>query len=191
MLSAPPTGRLTASMFDDAIRLYRMAIAAWDLLPASASDYSQRCDLLLSLADAQHKEGAEEAARSSLREAAAISERNGDPQRFARAALGFPAAYWPSPKSSEAGLVLLLRRALSMLDAGSNGLRAMLLARLAAELPEHGSVRQKRGALMAEAVTIARQSGDREALLYILSYRDWLFPDRPSSTNGWEMPPKF
>jgi tetratricopeptide (TPR) repeat protein len=165
---------LTASLFDDAIRLYRMAIAAWDLLPASASDYSQRCDLLLSLADAQHKEGAEEAARSSLREAAAISERNGDPQRFARAALGFPAAYWPSPKSSEAGLVLLLRRALSMLDAGSSGLRAMLLARLAAELPEHGSVRQKRGALMAEAVTIARQSGDREALLYILSYRDWL-----------------
>ncbi len=61
-----------------------------------------------------------------------------------------------------------------MLDAGSSGLRAMLLARLAAELPEHGSVRQKRGALMAEAVTIARQSGDREALLYILSYRDWL-----------------
>jgi tetratricopeptide (TPR) repeat protein len=165
---------LAASMFDDAIRLYRMAIAVWDLLPPSASEYSQRCDLLLSLADAQHKVAAEEASRASLREAAAISERNGDPHRFARAALGFPAAYWPSPKSFEAGLVPLLRRALSMLGGGSNGLRAMLLARLAAELPEHGAVRHERASLMAEAVTIARQSDDREALLYILSYRDWL-----------------
>ncbi len=162
---------VTLCAFDDAIRLYKMALAAWELLPGA--DYSQRCDLLLSLADVQHKEGAEEAARMALREAAAIADQNGDPERFARAALGFPAAYWPAPRGLDAGLVLLLRRALSMLDASSGGLRAMLLARLAAELPEHG-IRQKRAALMAEAVTVARQSGDREALLYILSYRDWL-----------------
>ncbi len=78
---------LTASLFDDAIReLYRMAIAAWDLLPASASDYSQRCDLLLSLADAQHKEGAEEAAgirrcARRLRSRSATATRNVSPAR--------------------------------------------------------------------------------------------------------------
>ena len=162
---------VASGAFDDAIRLYKMALASCELLPRP--DYSQRCDLLLSLADVQHKEGAEEAARAALREAAAIADQNGDPERFARAALGFPAAYWPTPRGSDAGLVLLLRRALSMLDASSSGPRAMLLARLAAELPERG-IRQKRAALMAEAVTAARQSGDREALLYILSYRDWL-----------------
>jgi tetratricopeptide (TPR) repeat protein len=163
---------LALSNHHEAIRLNKMALETWEILPGC--DYAQRCDVLLSLADVQHKEGAEEAARAALREAAALAERNGDAQRFARAALGFPAAYWPAPRGSDAGLVMLLRRALSMIEPGSVGLRAMLLARLAAELPEHGGVRQRRAVLMAEAVTAARQSGDREALLYILSYRDWL-----------------
>src|SRR5262249_61564482 len=72
--------------YEDAAIHYERALQALEL--QEQPDERPRCELLLKLGEAQWSAGGFEEPKESLREAALIAERLGDPELFARAALG-------------------------------------------------------------------------------------------------------
>ena len=160
-----------------------------------AGDEAVRYDLLLTLGEAQWKAGEVSAARSSLLEAAEAARRLQMPALLARAALAFrPAAI--TAAHVDAPVVALLEEALDALGEDGAGtahgmpgqarqagegsaLRARALARLPMELYWSASPERMR-ALSAEAVAIARRTGDAATLAEALRARHYALygPDR-------------
>jgi class 3 adenylate cyclase len=167
--SAAAAQALDRFAFEEAVRLYDVALQAMDL--AEVPDAERRCDLLLALGDAQWKAGETARARQTLALAANEARTVGSPPRLARAALGF-GGVWIHIGRVDEDRIRLMEEALAGL--GSDGehvaLRARLLARLAIEL-YYSDARERRNALSHAAVKLARSSGDRETLAYALSAR--------------------
>lgn len=119
--------------------------------------------------------GHQQRARTSFLQAADTAKALGDDARFARAALGFGGQLADFGLVNEQ-LIDLLEEALEVLDGGSPTLRARVLGRLAAALywvdPERQpEVADRRAALSAEAVKLARAAGDPHALAAALHGR--------------------
>jgi DNA-binding SARP family transcriptional activator/tetratricopeptide (TPR) repeat protein len=154
--------------FEESARLYRAAVEALGV--AAPADEATRCELLISLGDAEARGGATEAAEDAFAEAAEIADRLGLIRELARAALSYGGRMDWSRAGHDPRRVPLLERALARLPADELELRARVLGRLAGALrDEHSPAR--RDALSAEAVELAREAGDPAALASALSGR--------------------
>jgi len=145
---------------------YERALDVVDL--AGQPDPLQRCELLLKLGEAQAHSRNAEASRDTFRKAAALAEKIGAAELFARAALGHggPLAQFRLFRIDER-LIGLLERALELLPQADSVLRAKVLARLAEELgflPQE----ERRRALAREAIEMTRRVGDAAALAGVL-----------------------
>ena len=154
--------------YEEAARLYEMALEALDL--SRASDERMRCELLLSLGEAELRAGNGSAAKEIFLDAAGIARRLSLPHELARAAAGYGGQMVFGRAGSDVRLVPLLEEALAALGENDVELRARLLARLAGALRDEHS-RDRRDALSKEAVELARRTGDPAALAYALNGR--------------------
>lgn len=155
--------------YEDAVAHYARAIAALDIGAAAAgADAVRRCELLVALGDAQMQAGESMRAKQTLRDAAELARTLGAGELLARAALAF--GWWVEPGKTDHYLVDLLEEAATMLGDGDSALRARVLAHLAAELWYTGTP-ERRAALSADAVAMARRVGDQRALTFALSSR--------------------
>ncbi len=152
--------------YEEAARLYRMALQALELEP----DDEARAELLLAQGDAEMREGDSPAAKQRFQEVAELARNLGRAELLARAALGYGGRTVVHSAGSDRQLVELLEAALTALGDEPTPLRARLLARLAGALRDRPD-REPRDALSAEAVEIARSAGDEPTLAYALDGR--------------------
>lgn len=92
--------------FEEAARLYRMALQL--IQRHFTTDLSQRCAVLLALADAQRWFEAPAATAARYRQAAELARQDGLTTRFARAAIGFSRCSTQASQSGEAAVAMLL-----------------------------------------------------------------------------------
>ncbi len=156
--------------FEEAARCYQMALAAMGI--GRRADRRHRCELLLAMAETQHRSGDYDGARDSFSRAAEVAEQLGDGVMLAHAALGYPnlSLGVSSPLPEDA--VRLLERALKALSKRDDPWRVMIMARLAAELPCHHAAAARRRELVEKSAVMARRSADQSAVLAVLEYRD-------------------
>jgi class 3 adenylate cyclase/tetratricopeptide (TPR) repeat protein len=156
---------LTGLAYEAAAAHYERALA---VLEATDRDGELlRCDLLLALGAAQRNAG-DTRFRETMTGAAALARRHGDAHRLGVAALGsgLPGAI----NAVDDTLVDLYAEAAAALGPSDNVLRARVLSQLAVELLGT-SERDRRHALSAEALEIARRTGDRLGLANVLIAR--------------------
>jgi DNA-binding SARP family transcriptional activator len=167
--------------YEEAARLYEMALDALEL--ANPGEEIARCELLLSLGEAQIRAGNTPVAKETFLAAAAIARRLGLSVELARAAAGFAGRIVWVRAGSDDRLVPLLEEALAALAEEDVELRVRLLARLAGALRDEHS-RERRDRLSGEAVELARRTGDPAALAYALNGRGHAFmgPDTVAET---------
>lgn len=130
-------------------------------------DRALRCELLLSLGEAQTRAGIADKARENFIAAAAVARRLGDARKLARASLAIGAAlpvgtYYGSVDQLH---VSLLEEAIRALGHSDHALLSRLLAQLSLALyysPE------RRARLSHQAVEMAQQVGDTDALIAAL-----------------------
>jgi len=135
------------------------------------AEVHERCELLIALGEAQSRQGENEAAENSLREAAALAERLQDPGRLMRIVLALPAWHWPGPGEANPLALLLAQRGLAI-DREDDSRRAILMARLAAELSYAPDDRRYSADLAAAALEQVLTKRDPRSELYVRLYRD-------------------
>jgi predicted ATPase len=119
--------------YEEAARLYRMALEALDL--ASVKPEDLRCEVLIALGEAETDAGDGPAARKTFLSAAELARGLDSPEQLARAALGYSGRdLWGPRAEGEPMLVPLLTEALALYPQKDSGLRVKLLARLAGVL---------------------------------------------------------
>jgi hypothetical protein len=128
-----------------------------------------RCELLLSLGEAQIRAGKTPIGKATFIDAAAIARSHGLTLALGRAAAGYAGRIVFSRAGADDRVVPLLEEAIAGLGEGDAELRSRLLARLAGALRDEHS-RTRRDALSHEAVELARKQGT-EALAYALAGR--------------------
>lgn len=154
--------------FEEAVRLYRMALQALEVQEAAEAEL--RCELLLRLGDAQARAGDTPAARETFLAAASVARDLELPEQMGRAALGYGGRFVWEAGRGDPYLVPLLEEAVAALPNEST-LRAKLLARLAGGPLRDEVDRRRRDALSKEAVEIAARGGDPTTLAYVLDGR--------------------
>lgn len=150
--------------YEEAVRLYQMAVTA---LSWGDTDPTTECRLQLSLGDAASRAGAHNETRRSFLRAAELAEAADDAHSFARAALGYGGRSVWLRAAADPKLVPMLERALAVIEDDDLELRARLMARLAGAKRDEVD-RTARDTLSAEAVALARRSGDDGLLAYAL-----------------------
>ena len=120
-----------------------------------------RCELLLSLGEAQKYSGSWENARETFMQAASVARSHREPKLLARAAIGLSALNANHPVDQQA--VALLREALSEAGTDDSALRVQLLATLAFCL-HFDSDPAARLDLSAAAIACAKGVGDPSSL---------------------------
>jgi class 3 adenylate cyclase/tetratricopeptide (TPR) repeat protein len=151
---------------DEAAGWYLQAL---ELLDASSNppDEGERCEVLISLGEAQRHAG-DPRHRDTLLDAAAKAEALEDAVLLARAALANNRGFFSVSEAVDNERVAVLEAALQRLGAGDSPLRARLLVTLAAELtfsPDH----QHRHRLVTDALALARRLDDPATLGHVLS----------------------
>jgi tetratricopeptide (TPR) repeat protein len=167
--------------YEEAVRLYRMALEALALRPAA--DEATRCELLLALGDAEARGGDVPAAQQTFLEAARLASELGAPEELARSALGYGGRWIWFRAGKDSHLIPLLEDALATLPEGDSELRAMLMARLAGALRDHPAP-QRRAALTSEALEIARRLGEPRTLAHAVGGKYSAF-SWPRDTDAW------
>ncbi len=164
---------LTQLAHDDAARHFRQGLDLVELIPVEPGDEELatrlRCDLLMSLGEAQKRCG-DPSHRQTLLDAAALAAELGDAERLAAAALANTRGFWSATLRVDADRVATFEAALAALDPGDSSLRACLLARLAVELVYSGDATAVRR-LSDEALAMARRLGDLSTLAQVLAPR--------------------
>ncbi|HEX6352654.1 ATP-binding protein [Actinophytocola sp.] len=155
--------------FEEAGRLSRMALEALDL--DVGSDVDARCELLLTLGEAQTRAGDRPAAKRAFLEAASAARAMGRSSALARAALGYGGRFVWEADRGDPHLVPLLEEGLRVVPAQDPALRARLLARLAGGPLRDEVDRERRDRLSREALDLARELGDPAVLAWALDGR--------------------
>lgn len=152
-----------AFAYEEAVQQFTRAV---EFLEGNAQGSAvHRCDVLLLLADAQLAAGNATAARKTLKDAALLAQRADAPDRLAHAALAVGTVYtFGLLDSLELGL---LQSALKALPESRTKLRARVLARLAKALVLTPDL-ESRTRFSEQAVALARESGEREVLGWVL-----------------------
>jgi DNA-binding SARP family transcriptional activator len=129
-----------------------------------ACDDSERLELLLGLGAAHGRAGARGQATAAFGRASELALRHGDVAAHAEATLG-TGGVGVTILGVDAALVEGLEKAIALLGPGEPRLRARLLSRLGTELYYADDAGRTRGeACSAEAVALARATGDPQAL---------------------------
>jgi len=131
----------------------------------------ERCDLLIKLGEARSRKGEHDAAEDCLLEAGAFAERLKDPERLTRIVLAIPAMHWPGPGEANPLAELLARRGL-VIEREDRSRRAILMARLAAELSYTPGKQSCSADLAMKAMEQALDARDSQSELYVRLYRD-------------------
>jgi class 3 adenylate cyclase/tetratricopeptide (TPR) repeat protein len=158
--------------YEEAAADYERALASLD--PESQADREARAELLVELGRAVWIGGERARAREHLAEAILLARDANRPDLLAEAAIisgGVRA--WTEAGLVDDDFVALLEEVSRALPPGDTRLRAMALVRLASELYfQPGSV-ERRVALTAEAVAMARRLDDPSTLAYVLGASIW------------------
>jgi DNA-binding SARP family transcriptional activator len=149
---------LSQLAYEEAARLYALALEALELV--DPDDAATRCELLLDLGEAEVRAGHSADAKRTFLAAADLARELGHGPELARAAAGYAGRIVWARAGTDECLVPLLEEGLEAVPAESVELRARLLARLAGALRDEHS-RERRAALSAEAVELARRTGTR------------------------------
>lgn len=156
---------LASLAYEEAARLYQVALDAAELSAASATT---KGELLLAQGDAQILAGEWPTARETLMRAAALARSEGDADLLARAALAYGGRdIWGPRKEWDARYVPFLEEALALCGDEDSVLRARLLTRLASARRGDAN-REELVALAAEAAEIADRLGDDSTMLFAL-----------------------
>jgi tetratricopeptide (TPR) repeat protein len=155
--------------YEEAVRLYRMALRALDA--AKSRNDVERCELRLALGDAQARAGEFPAAKDTFLSAADLARTNRTPEQLARAALGYGGRFVWEAARGDRHLVPLLRDALAALGQKDSLLRVKVMARLAGGPMRDEMERAPRDAMSRQAVEMARRLGDPATLAYALDGR--------------------
>ena len=124
---------------------------------------------MLALGDARARAGDTAASREAFRGAAALAERHGMPERLARAAIGYGGLMLREVARDDEHFVPLLERAIEALGDDHPPLRVRLLARLAGgPLRDSRFPPERKAAMSAEALAIARRLGDPATIAYAI-----------------------
>jgi DNA-binding SARP family transcriptional activator/tetratricopeptide (TPR) repeat protein len=158
----------TLLAYEEAARLYEMALDAFEL--ADLRDEGMRCELLISLGEAELRAGESLTAKRAFLKAADIARRLGLPHALGRAATGYGGRIMYARAGDDDHLVPLLEEGVAGLDDQDVELRTRLLARLAGALRDEPG-RDRRDRLSLEAVALARGTGNPTALAYALDGR--------------------
>jgi tetratricopeptide (TPR) repeat protein len=159
--------------FDQAAALYCTALAALDL--CAAPDPARRCDILIALGDAQTRAGDLCAAQQTLANAAEVAQRLGDAGRLAEIVLAAPPLDGPLASSPNELVITLAENVLGSLPEGEVTQRALVMARLAAELSHLHDQRGRSGQLAARALEMVKDcAGHEPTVLTVLGLRDYL-----------------
>ncbi len=154
--------------YEEAVRLYRMALAVLD---ASATpDEGGACELLLALGDVLTRAGERLEAKETFLRAAEIAQAFNMPEQLARAALGYGGRITWERGASDRHVLRLLDAARTALGDVETELRARVIARMASAMRDQPD-REPRAALSEEALAIARRLGEPSTLAYALSAR--------------------
>ena len=159
---------LTLLAYEEAARLYETALDALAL--AHPDDERERCELLLSLGEAEVRAGNSSIGKERFLDAAGMARRLGLLPHLARAAAGYGGRIVWARAEGDDRLVPLLEEGLAALADEDVELRSRLLARLAGALRDEPS-RDRRDTLSSEAVELARRSGHPAGLAYALDGR--------------------
>jgi len=149
--------------YEEAVRLFQMALRRLQESP----DERRRCEVLLMLGDAQGRVGDQAGFKDTFLAAASVAARIDDAELLARSAIGYGGRFPWARAGNDGQLIPLLRQALDGLPDTDDTIRARLLARLAGALRDQPST-EPRASLGAEAVAMARRTGDTETLTYAL-----------------------
>jgi tetratricopeptide (TPR) repeat protein len=153
--------------YEEAVRLFRMALTALDV--AHSPDAVRQCRLLLELGDALDRAGERETAKEELFRAAEVARKEGLAEELGRAALGYGGRFIFCLGASDARMLPLLEDARIALSGENGPVRARVLARLAAAIRDQPD-RKPRDELSREAVELAR-SLDPATVAYALTAR--------------------
>ena len=173
-----------ALAYEEAARLYRMALTVMDL-GGMADDHAQT-ETLLALGHVQTRTGDLDSALTTFFEASEIARRTGDGRHLARAALGFGGHHhWARP-GNDGRLIPLLQDALVLLGRQDETLRARLLTRLACAWRSSPERRDDSDSLSRQAIDIARRLDDPATLVYALTGRFWAtwWPENPAERQA-------
>jgi DNA-binding SARP family transcriptional activator len=154
--------------YEESARLYETALEALD--GVEPRDEKRRCELLLSLGEAEARAGNTPAAKRAFLEAARVARRLGLARELARGAVGYGGQIVWARAGDDDRLVPLLEEGLAALAKEDVELRARLQARLAGALRDQPS-RDRRDTLSREAVELARRTDNPAALAYGLDGR--------------------
>jgi predicted ATPase/DNA-binding SARP family transcriptional activator len=167
---ARPAGdhALALLAYEEAARLYALALDALSL--SEQPDEATRCELLLSLGEAEGRAGNTAAAREAFLHASDLARQLGRPHEFGRAVIGYGGRLVWARAGQDERLVPLFEEALETLAERDVQLRVRLLARLSGALRDELS-RERRDSLSREAVELARRTNDLGALAYALDGR--------------------
>lgn len=161
---------LTLLANDEAASYFQQALELVELAGVDdGSRDARRCDLTISLGEAQRRSG-EGDYRQTLLHGAVLARALDDPVRLAQAALANNRGFFSSAGQVDQDRVRVLRDAIDAYQAGDSAVRARLLAHLAVELVFAGD-RESRVTLSDEAVAMARRVGDVETLVLVLNLR--------------------
>jgi len=164
---------LSQLAYEEAVRLYQMALDALDLAETRGNQAAQRCELLLSLGEAHDKAGDRAKASETFQQAAALARELGHAEGLARAALGL-AWHWFTFTTISEVEISLQQEAVSALGDQDSALRARLMSRLAAALNVTAS-RERALSLSQDAEAVARRVGDKAALAFTLLSKHYVW----------------
>lgn len=134
---------------------------------------TEQCRLLLRLARAFDDAGDPSRALATYRRASESARRIGNPELFARAALGRAGNVKPVASPVDEALVSLLRDARDLLRDGPAALHAEVTARLAWATYYRPGSEAERESLCTEAIAEARQVGDSATIAAVLNSAHW------------------
>jgi hypothetical protein len=159
--------------YHSATIMYSIALEALDL--NNSADEIRRCDILIALGIAQSRAGDVSGVGESLHQAAEIAQALGDGPRLAEIVRAAPGPDWALPASPDSFVTMLAESALNSLPERDVVRRAMVMARLAAELANVHHERERSEQLVGRALEIAKRPGsDRSLMLGVLRLRDFL-----------------
>jgi class 3 adenylate cyclase len=153
--------------WEDAVLQFERALQVVDL--ATPVDEALRCDLLMAAAEAIHGTGDQTRSQSTYGNAADISRRLKDPDRFATAVMGYSRPF--SVGYSDDAVLALLTEALEGIPSEDSAIRARLLSRFGREM--YFRDLEESGRITLEGVEMARRVGDKAALVETIWNKGW------------------
>jgi hypothetical protein len=153
--------------YEESASLYQRAV---DAVAQQPGQELLRCELMVSLGEAQQRASLPDRSRATLEQAAEMARQAGSGALLARAVLAIvPTAIGVRYGQPDPVLIDLLEDALRGIDPGDSGERARLLAQLS--LARYHAPNEERLTLSQEAVDMARRTGGADALLPALYSR--------------------